>query len=136
MLRLNSSGVSQMSPISSNHSRQLVLESPTKYTLKLCRTMTVLDHWSTTASFYWLLIEGIQLYTLLVVTSLSGSIIRTLKIFIQLLNIFVELSYNIERFLLSNIYLEIRYEMCRHWLCFKMDKVLIFTIKNYAKRRS
>ena len=36
-----------------------------------CRIITVFDHWSMTASFYWLLIEGVQLYTLLVVTVLS-----------------------------------------------------------------
>ena len=32
----------------------------------------MLDHWAETASFYWLLIEGVQLYTLLVVTVLSA----------------------------------------------------------------
>ena len=36
-----------------------------------CRFITVLDQWAMTASFYWLLIEGVQLYTLLVVTVLS-----------------------------------------------------------------
>lgn len=39
--------------------------------LKMCRAITVLDLWAMTASFYWLLIEGIQLYTLLVVTVFS-----------------------------------------------------------------
>ena len=38
---------------------------------KMCRAITVLDLWAMTASFYWLLIEGIQLYTLLVVTVFS-----------------------------------------------------------------
>ena len=37
----------------------------------MCRAITVLDLWAMTASFYWLLIEGIQLYTLLVVTVFS-----------------------------------------------------------------
>ena len=40
-------------------------------TVQSCRIITVFDHWSMTASFYWLLIEGVQLYTLLVVTVLS-----------------------------------------------------------------
>ena len=39
--------------------------------LQSCRFITVLDQWAMTASFYWLLIEGVQLYTLLVVTVLS-----------------------------------------------------------------
>ena len=41
------------------------------FSFKSCRLITVFDHWAMTASFYWLLIEGVQLYTLLVVTVLS-----------------------------------------------------------------
>ena len=40
-------------------------------TMLWCRLITTLDYWAMTATFYWLLIEGIQLYTLLVVTILS-----------------------------------------------------------------
>ena len=38
---------------------------------KVCRLITVMDNWALTASFFWLLVEGVQLYTLLVVTVLS-----------------------------------------------------------------
>ena len=37
----------------------------------MCRLVTVVNNWAQTASYYWLLIEGVQLYSLLVITVMS-----------------------------------------------------------------